>query len=257
MTGGTKMIHMSRFVALVFAIVVSLCVVAPSISATRWVNGTDSQEILSIIADPQRDRIYYGDGVKNQVVVIDSNTETIIKTIQLSGKPVMMDISKDGKKLAVAHNMLSIIDLDTYSVTPFSPGKVITDVAFDNAGNLYVTSSEYWGKVDKIDSATGNTLLSFGMGPSLTNLLYQSAMLNTDSTGKYLYVGERGLSPASLYKYDISGASPVFLAEDDHGAIGSNLQDFAVHKNGQTVYLACGAPYEIQEVSASTIDKIN
>lgn len=251
------MLYACRFVSLIFAIIVSFSVATPAISATRWVNGTESTEILSIIADPQRDRIYYGDGAKNQVIVIDSITETVVKTLQVSGKPVMMDISKDGKKLAVAHSMLSIIDLDSYSITQFSPGKVITDVAFDYAGNLYVTTSEYWGKVHLIDSLTGNILLSFGMGPFLSNFLYQSAMLNTDSTGKFLYVGERGLSPASLYKYDISGTTPVFLAEDDHGAIGSNLQDFAVHKNGQVVYLACGAPYEIQEVSASTIDKIN
>ena len=220
-------------------------------------SGTESTEILSIIADPQRDRIYYGDGAKNQIIVIDSNTETVINTIQIAGKPVMMDISKDGKKLAVAHSALSIIDLDTYSVTSFSPGLVITDVAFDSAGSLYVTSAVYWGKVHKIDSISGNIVLSFGMGPLLNNSLYQSAMLNTDSTGKYLYVAERGTSPASLYRFDISGTSPVFLAEDAHGAIGSNMQDFTVHKDGQAVYLACGSPYEIQEVSAATIAKIN
>ena len=110
-----------RLKFLIFALVVPLCLATPSHSATRWVSGTESTEILSIIADPQRDRIYYGDGAKNQIIVIDSNTETVINTIQIAGKPVMIDISKDGKKLAVAHSALSIIDLDTYSVTSFSP----------------------------------------------------------------------------------------------------------------------------------------
>jgi DNA-binding beta-propeller fold protein YncE len=251
------MFNVPRLFTLFFALVLSISLTTPSLAAIRWVNGTESIEILSIIADPIRDRIYYGDGATNRIVVIDSNTESIISTVQVTGKPVAMDISKDGKKMAVAHGSLSVIDLDSYSVMSFSPGKVITDVAFDFAGNIYATSSDYWGKVDKLDSTTGNILLSFGMGSTLTNLLYQSAMLNTDNTGKNLYVGERGLSPASLYRFDIGGASPVFIAEDAHGALGSNLQDFTLNGNGDTVFLACGSPYEIQEISANTITKIN
>jgi hypothetical protein len=47
------------------------------------------------------------------------------------------------------------------------------------------------------------------------------------------------------------------MAEDDHGSIGSNLQDFAIGNSGGFVYLASGAPYEIQVLSATTIDKVN
>jgi DNA-binding beta-propeller fold protein YncE len=169
----------------------------------------------------------------------------------------MMDISKDGKKLAVACSGLSIIDLETYNVTQLPVGIAITSVAFDYSGQLYVTTSEGWGKVHKIDTTTGSDLLSFGTGPSLSNSVYQSALVKTDSTGTYLYVGERGLSPASLYKFDIRGAAPVFLAEDQHGAIGSNLLDMAVHQGGKYAYLACGSPYEIQEIDISTMNKVS
>jgi len=134
---------------------------------------------------------------------------------------------------------------------------VIASVTFDFAGQLYATTSDSWGKIHKIDAATGSVLLSFGAGATLSNSIYQSAIVKTDTTGTYLYAGERGLSPASLYKFDIRGTAPLFLAEDQHGAIGSNLQDLAIHKGGAYVYLACGAPYEIQEINSETITKAN
>jgi DNA-binding beta-propeller fold protein YncE len=250
-------IRLFNLVCIAFVLASVLCFATPSLSETHWIEGTQSKQIQSILADPLRSRIYYGDGEKNQIVVIDSETEVVITRVQLAGKPLMMDISKDGKKLAVACSGLSIIDLETYNVTQLPVGIAIASVAFDYSGQLYVTTSEGWGKIHKIDATTGSDLLSFGTGPSLSNSIYQSALVKTDSTGTYLYVGERGLSPASLHKFDIRGASPVFMAEDQHGAIGSNLQDMAVHKDGKNVYLACGSPYEIQEIDSSTIIKLN
>lgn len=246
-----------RLITVLMTLTLFISFASPGSAEIRWISGSDSSDIQTIIADPIRDRIYYGDGATNRIVVIDSNSETVINSIQVSGKPLTMDISKDGKKLAVAHGTLSIIDLDSFSVTPLSPGKLIADVTFDSAGNIYTTSTDYWGKVDKLDPTTGSILFSFGMGPALTNLLYQSALVSTDNTGKYLYVGERGLSPASLYKYDITGSTPIFMAEDAHGSLGSNLQDFSISKNANTIYMACGSPYEIQELSATTITKVN
>jgi DNA-binding beta-propeller fold protein YncE len=245
-----------NLVCLTFLLITGFCFAKTALSMTHWIEGTQSKQILSILADPQRNRVYYGDGETNQLVVLDSGTETVVTKVQLSGKPVMMDISKDGKKLAVACGGMAIIDLDTYQVTQLPMSLAIASVAFDYAGQLYVTTSDSWGKIHKIDSATGSDLLSFGAGASLANLIYQSAIVKSDSTGTYLYVGERGLSPASLYKFDIRGSAPIFLAEDQHGAIGSNLQDLAVHKGGAYVYLACGAPYEIQGIDSTTITKV-
>jgi YVTN family beta-propeller protein len=257
--GNTRPNHLRSLgpVCVAVATISLFCCPRPCMSLARWVAGTQSQEILSIVADPIRDRIYYGDGERNQVVVVDTRTESVINRVQVFGKPFELDISKDGMKLAVASNSLAIVDLDTLEVTELPVGKPVTGVAFDHAGQLYVVTSEYRGQVYKIDSHTGGILLSFGAGPLLSWPLYQNAIVETDNPGTSLYVGERGLSPASLYKFDISGASPIFLAEDDHGAIGSNLQDFGIHPNGERIYMACGAPYEIQEILASTIDRVN
>jgi YVTN family beta-propeller protein len=237
---------------------VMTCLFAGSaLSDVRWVNGTEAEELLCIMADPIRDRIYYGNGDTNQVVIIDTNTETLIGSIQVAGKPLMLDISKDGKKMAVAHRVLSIIDLDTLQVTQLSVGKEIVDVAFDHSGQLYATTSDSRGQIHMIDSATGNILLSFGTDPDLQNPIYSRAMVETDKTGEFLYLGERGLSPISLYRFDIRGSTPIYLAEDDHGALGSNLKQIAIHPSGEMLYLACGAPYEIQEIDAATLDRIN
>jgi DNA-binding beta-propeller fold protein YncE len=246
-----------NMVCIVFLLFSGLCFVETAHATTHWIEGTQSKQILSILADPQRNRIYYGDGDTNQIVVLDSEGESVITKIQVAGKPLMMDISKDGKKLAVACSGLAIIDLETYQVTQLPVSMIIASAAFDFAGQLYVTTTDSWGKIHKIDSTTGSDLLSFGTGAALTNSIYQSAMVKTDNTGTYLYAGERGLSPASLYKFDIRGPAPIFLAEDQHGAIGSNLQDLAIHNAGTYVYLACGAPYEIQEIYSATITKVN
>lgn len=251
--------HLLRFnlVCLVFLLFFGLNYVQTAQAATHWIEGTQSKQILSILADPQRNRVYYGDAETNQIVVVDSEGEAVITRIQLAGKPLMMDISKDGQKLAVACSGLAIVDLETFQVTQLPVNLVISSVAFDFAGQLYVTTGDSWGKIHKIDAATGGILLSFGTGGALSNTIYQSAIVRTDTTGTYLYAGERGLSPASLYKFDIRGTVPVFLAEDQHGAIGSNLQDLAIHKGGASVYLACGSPYEIQEINSETITKVN
>jgi YVTN family beta-propeller protein len=233
---------------------VMTCLFAGSaLSDVRWVNGTEAEELLCIMADPIRDRIYYGNGDTNQVVIIDTNTETLIGSIPVAGKPLMLDISKDGKKMAVAHWGLSIIDLDTLQVTQLSVDKEIVDVAFDHSGQLYATTSDYEGYVLKINSATGNILLSFGTDPELQNPIYSSAMVETDKTGEFLYLGEGGVS---LYKFDIRGNTPIFLAENE-GSLGSNLKQIAIHPSGEVIYLACGYPYEIQEIDAETMNRIN
>lgn len=246
-----------NLLCLIFLLFSGLSFAQTARAATHWIEGTQSKQILTILADPQRNRVYYGDAETNQIVVLDSEGESVITKIQLAGKPLMMDISKDGQKLAVACSGLALIDLETFQVTQLPVGKVIASVAFDYAGQLYVTTSDSWGKIHKLDAATGGILLSFGTGAALANSIYQSAIVKTDTTGTYLYVGERGLSPVSLYKFDIRGTTPVFLAEDQHGTIGSNLQDLAIHKGGANVYLACGSPYEIQEISSETIAKVN
>ena len=41
-----------------------------------------------------------------------------------------------------------------------------------------------------------------------------------------------------------------------HGSIGSNLRDFAISLAEDKVYLACGAPYKIQEVQLSTMEPL-
>jgi DNA-binding beta-propeller fold protein YncE len=218
------------------------------------VEGTQSQDITAILADPVRNRIYYADGTTNKIFIIQAATESIIGTIALQQKPVAIDISKDGAMMAIAHGNISLVDLDTLqTVSVFNINKTVMDVAFDHAGRLYATTADDSGKIHIVDSVSGAIIFSFAPHGSI----YQGALVETDQTGNFLYAAERGLSPASTYKYDISGSTPVFLAEDDHGAIGGNLKDITVHPNGSYIYLACGAPYSIQEVNAETIDVVN
>ena len=117
-----------------FILFLTLCFTGVAISETRWISGAQSGEILSIKADPIRNRVYYGDAVTNRIVIIDTETEAIIGSIQVTGKPYAMDVSKDGKILAVASSNLSIVDLDTLSVIQVPIAIAVASVAFDYAG---------------------------------------------------------------------------------------------------------------------------
>ena len=113
----------------------------------RWIEGSESQDITAIMADPVRNRIYYADGIAHTIVIINAATETIPGTIQLQQKPVAMDMSKDGKKMAIAHGNISLVDLDTLQVVSvFTVNKTVVDVAFDHSGRLYATTTRRLGQ---------------------------------------------------------------------------------------------------------------
>jgi len=95
----------------------------------------------------------------------------------------------------------------------------------------------------------------FGVASDLSSKVYKGLM-RTDNTGTMLYVGERGLSPLSITKIDVSTPTPVFVAEDNHGELGSNLKDIVISPRYDEIYVASGAPYGIQVVDSNTISFI-
>jgi DNA-binding beta-propeller fold protein YncE len=51
--------------------------------------------------------------------------------------------------------------------------------------------------------------------------------------------------------------NPVYLGDDEHGSLGSNLKDFAVSPRYNEIYIASGSPYGIQVVDADTLEQLS
>jgi hypothetical protein len=235
-----------------FFIYLIILIPSNNASANGWIDETASSKLTCILRDDMRDLIYLGDPGNKRLVVIDSKSLKVKFSLPIDSGFEDMAISKDNLTLAIADSNITLVNLETFETRDLSVGPNVLSVAFDHNGNLLFVTD---GKIHLYDLDTDKIIDSFWAGSSLPQNVYEG-LIKTDKSGNMLYVGERGLSPASLYKIDISGKTPVFLTEDDHGAIGSNLQDFVISSKYNEIYLACGAPYGIQVVDSDTIDFI-
>jgi subtilisin family serine protease/outer membrane protein assembly factor BamB len=220
-----------------------------------WINETFSSNLSCIMRDDIRDRIYLADAGNKQLVVIDSQSLEVILRLTLDSSFKDMAISKDNSTMAIVGGSLILVNLETFETRQLSTGLVLVSAAFDHRGDLMLATSVEPGYIYHYDPDTETVIKSFGPGVNLNGNI-NNGLLKTDKDGNTLYAAERDRSPASLYKFDISGEIPVFLAKNIHGDIGDNLQDFIVSPLLNEIYIACGSPYGIQVVDSNTIDFI-
>src|SRR6185436_9022461 len=89
----------------------------------------------------------------------------------------------------------------------------------------------------QIDPATGQSV-----GANLPNVFVYGGELAISPSRDRLYYADYGLSPASLYQFDLTVSPPKLLWESPHGGLsGSNGQDLAISPDGSFVSYACGA----------------
>lgn len=150
-----------------------------------------------LVYDPARAVVYASDYYDGAVVVVDSQTLTVVDWIFLKNPPTDISLSPDGSKLwyvAPSPGWMGSIDLNTRTeVSGVSTGPYVGVQAVPN-GNLYVSdSADFW----HIDPTTGRLLGSYLAG----------GMLALSPDGHTLFAGPYGLM--SLYSYDVSQANPV------------------------------------------------
>ncbi len=254
----------------VFIIVIFMSILSSQVSAEiRWIEESISTDLSMIMRDDIRNRIYLADSGNGQLVIIDSESEEILERIPV-GQPITdMAMSKDERWLdVVGGGVANRIDLNrlkinkSYNIPDGAEGKAIRSIAFDYKGFIYAVALngdseyDYRSEIYVLNSSLKKVVVSFGVGPNLTSRPYK-ALLKTDSVGTILYVGEKGLSPLSIYKINILNTkAPKYLGEDAHGALGSNLKDIAISPRFDEIYVASGAPYGIQVVNAETMELV-
>lgn len=250
-----SILTLAFFIASQMALAISFSASADNQHVTTSLIQIDSS-LSDMIADPLRPYLYISDYDNNSVKIISTITDNIVKEILVGSHPTGLDISSDSSELYVAisgGSEIAVVNLSTQmldrlihlSASPY-------DVAAGRLGRLYVTTTEYWGYPRIVDTINNSEIGNISAGRSI----YKKAIVEASSDGNTLFIGETGLSPASVLKFDVSTDFPTMVLKNEHGAIGSNLMDMEVSPDGSRIYLACGSPYYIQILNTSDFTSV-
>jgi hypothetical protein len=170
--------------------------------------------ISKLIADPQRCFVYgLNTASPSQLVVFDVGTKSELTRVTLPAAADDVDLSPDGSKLVVSHDLthqLSSITPGLWTVSTTSTASDPFSVEVNNQGRVYYVELDQW--TDLRTTTLGGpvsldrVLLSWGS--------YEGDIELTDN-GTFLYLGESGLSGSNLVKYNVTGATPASVSESN------------------------------------------
>src|ERR1041385_1425436 len=166
----------------------------------------------STVADPRRPRVYIW--TYSALVVIDTESLEVVKTITMPRSVLDLSLSVDGNKLWVAYGYspmgafslyIGSVDLETLSVLPditvdgFKPVKVREGLA----GQLYVMDGA--GSVRAVDSVTGTSQPPFAKSP------FGFLEISPDRRTLYLGDSDNDAIGSNLSRFDVSGSTPALV----------------------------------------------
>jgi DNA-binding beta-propeller fold protein YncE len=213
-----------------------------------------------LAADPIRPRVYATVPSENSVIVIDTTSLLIVEIIPIGSAPQGLTVSADGSKLWVANSGsttfgIGVIDLNTLTTLPSLPTPVLPyDIEEGPARRLYVSPNTQGDGIMQINGDTGEfqTYLSGFFA-------YSGAVLEVSPDRNTLFAGNRGISPSTLVRYDISTATAAVVQSTN--SVGSNGQSLRVSHNGQFLVFpnggGNGSGYTTFEIPTSNLSGIN
>lgn len=193
-----------------------------------------------LASDPVRPRVYATVPSTNSVAVIDTTTLTVVQSVFVGSNPVGLAVSADGSKLWVANSgstssAVGVIDLNTLQALPSLPAPNFpSDIEEGLNNRLYVTPASQSGGIMEIDAATGAAQGTFGGFE-----VYTGGSLEISPDRKTLYFANKGLSPATAMRFDVSAAAPVVLQQTRFS--GGNGEDLALSHDGRRLVFPNGA----------------
>ena len=210
--------------------------------------------IETIVADPVRN-VFYASLDTNEVVIV-STAGSVSDRVTVSGNPDALAVARDGTALYVAledtHDV-AVYDLPgltfrtNYDLSATSTGPT---GLVEKAGRLYALSNS---GLSIVDTANGDELY-YGQPPGSIFSWFYSSLATLSPNGQLLYALVTGLSPASLYVFNVSTDVPVYIGEDCcDGCIGSNAQQMAISPDGSRAYVAAGSTYYLQVLSTTPL----
>jgi len=185
-----------------------------------------------MVADPVRPRLYVP--TANSLMVIDTNSFSVIKTIPINSAYLYLTVSIDGSKLWVtgyAQSTISVLDLNSLTITKTIsvPSRYPLMVREGADGYLYASDFNQ-SDVAQIDPATGAVLAHF----TATNQFGAPAIIDVSPDHTKLYVSSfTGNTPIAIY--NISPGNPPTLLQRVETSNQTNCYKIAVHPGGESI----------------------
>ncbi|MDX2503364.1 MAG: YncE family protein [Gammaproteobacteria bacterium] len=213
-----------------------------------------------MVMSPVSNMMYASTTHDNSVAVINANTLEHVTSISVGSAPARMAVNPAGDRLYVALSgatSIAVIDLTTYTLLPEIPMPYPPyDVAIGHNNRMYVTPGRTSGgyrNILQVNLLDNTIMTEFGSEA----FPYYSALIEISGDLDTLYMANRGLSPGTLAKFDVTTEVPVFMLKNPHGDLGSNGQDLHVSRDGNHAYYAVGggnriAGYDIAQISTDT-----
>ncbi len=191
----------------------------------------------SFAMSPTQPYMYATIPSRNAVAIINTNTLAVENTIFVGSGPANIAFSPDGLTAYIANstsNFLVVFDTQTRAVknsllTPEQP----KDVVFGNQNRLFVLGSD---SIFQINATTGASA-----GPSIGSGFIYGGALEISPDRNRLYYADFGLSPSTMYKFNVSTSTPALLLQTPFGTVGSNGQDLTLSHDGSFISYATGS----------------
>ena len=201
----------------------------------------------AFVESPTQPILYATIPSQNAVAII--NTKTLAyETAFVGSGPLNLALSPDGLTAYVANSTSSFVAVfDTQSrmvINSFVIPEQPQDVVLGNQNRLFVLTANHIYQIDATTGAsTGPSIPSAGATASI-----YGGSLEISPDGNTLYYGQKGLSPSTMYKFDISGTTPAGLTQIQ---TGSNGRDLTLSHDGNSICHPNGAPYQIAKYRSS------
>ena len=197
----------------------------------------------SFVMHPTRPLMYATIPSQNSVAIINTNT-LAASTVFVGSRPTNIALSPDGTKAYIANsttNFVVVFNTQTQMiVNSFLLPEHPQDVVFGNQNRLWVLGEN---QIFQIAATTGAST-----GPSIDDFFIYYGSLEISPDRNSLYYGQFGLSPTTLYKFDVSGMAPVLRLQTE---TGENGEDLALSHNGSFICHPNGFPYQIAKYRTS------
>jgi YVTN family beta-propeller protein len=207
-----------------------------------------------MVADPATGDVFVTGGPASSFVQVMSAAGQPLARIPDQSGATGLVLSADGGTLYVADqgsDSIAVIDTATLAQTASYATTGLSPVSLAVAGgNLWFTA-ENGLTISEVDLSTGVVSTS-----SVSAGYFGAALTASPSAPNVLVSGTLGSSPATVYVFDVASGAPVetaggWLGDLDGGC--DNLGGMAITPDGQSLILACAAPYYGIEASLSTM----
>jgi YVTN family beta-propeller protein len=199
----------------------------------------------SFVMSPTQPLMYAAIPSENSVAIININTLVVESTVFVGSGPTNLAFSPDGSRAYIANSTSSFVAVfDTQTRTVVNSFVLLEqpqDVVFGSQNRLWVLGQN---QIFQIDATTGAST-----GPSIGGFVVYSGSLEISPDRNTLYYADYGLSPGTMYKYNVSGVTPVLLLQTPFGTAGSNGEDLTLSHNGSFICYTTGAGQNLYDIA--------